>query len=88
LLMGFFIYLPIGFFFGFCIAKINKNLRTGWNLDDSFLIPLSWTALWGSAISMYLVYHRVTLPLPAWLTFGHPVTVRGVLPNVCDDSGF
>jgi hypothetical protein len=52
LVMGFSIYLTLGFFFGFCIGKINKNLRMGWDLDDATLIPIMWTALWGSATSM------------------------------------
>jgi hypothetical protein len=52
LVMGFFIYLALGFFFGFCIGKINKNLRMGWDSDDATLIPIMWTALWGSATSM------------------------------------
>lgn len=45
------------------------------------LLPLM--IFWDLQINHYLVYHRVTLPLPAWLTSGHPVAYGGMKSNVC-----
>lgn len=34
-------------------------------------------------MAFYLALHPVTLPLPQWLTFGHPVTFGGIVLKVC-----
>jgi hypothetical protein len=41
--------------------------------------------LWTRWVVLYLLFHPVTLPLPTWLTSGHPVTFGGITPNVCDN---
>lgn len=66
------------------VATVNWFLDLGlhpgvgiaaWLLADLWTFP---TAFW-------LLYHPVTLPLPTWLTFGHPVTFGGITPNVCNN---
>jgi hypothetical protein len=47
-----------------------------------FMLGLLWTC----PPALYLLYHPVTLLLPTWLTFGHPVTFGGILPDNCDNS--
>jgi hypothetical protein len=85
--IGALIWFFLGMFFGVCGTMIDYYLDLGYG-DGALLIPLFWTTLWGLATNRYLLYHRVTLPLPTWLAFGHPVTFGGVLPNVCDQSAW
>jgi hypothetical protein len=59
-----------------------------WYLDLGLHFEVAFTAwlladLWTFPTGFYLLYHPVTLPLPTWLTFGHPVTFGGIAPNVC-----
>jgi hypothetical protein len=61
-----------------------------WYLDLGLHFEVAFTAwlladLWTFPTGFYLLYHPVTLPLPTWLTFGHPVTFGGIAPNVCNN---
>lgn len=49
------------------------------------ILVMTLTALWSLPMFLYLLYHRVTLPLPTWLTCGHPVAFGGAASNVCAD---
>jgi hypothetical protein len=73
----------LGIFFSVCGTMIDWYFELGVG-ENALIIPYIWTVLWGLPLNMYFVYHRVTLP--TWLTFGHPVTFGGILPNVDDES--
>ena len=51
-----------------------------------FWIAWMFGFLWIHLAALYLIYHPVTLPLPTWLTSGHPVTFGGFRPDICDNS--
>lgn len=61
-----------------------------WYLDLGLHFEVAFTAwlladLWTFPTGFYLLYHPVTLPVPTWLTSGHPVTFGGIAPNVCNN---
>lgn len=63
------------------LAFIDFKLGLGINPDVAPLAMLR-AMLWILPIAAYLIHHPATLPLPQWLTFGHPVTFGGIVPNV------
>ena len=63
-------------------VAINWYFHLGLNPDVA-LIAWVLELIWAFPVAFYLVYHPVTLPLPTWLTYGHPVTFGGIEPNVC-----
>lgn len=65
-------------------AAINWYFHLGLNPDVA-LIAWVLELIWAFPVAFYLVYHPVTLPLPTWLTYGHPVTFGGIEPNVCNN---
>lgn len=79
-----------GVWIGFAFARIayiltevvNRLLGLGLSPQVTILV-LPTTMWWSIAINFYLLYHRVTLPLPLWLTCGHPVVYGGMISNVC-----
>jgi hypothetical protein len=66
------------------VETFNRYLDLGLHFEAGFLAWLL-ADFWTFPTGFYLLYHPVTLPLPTWLTFGHPVTFGGISPNVCNN---
>lgn len=76
-----FAFAPIAFIL---TEAVNRSLSLGLGPQVTILV-LPTTMWWSLAINLYLLYHRVTLPLPLWLTSGHSVAYGGMISNVCDE---
>lgn len=46
--------------------------------------PLPFSNMLAVPMGLFLLYHPVTLP--AWLTFGPPFVLGGIIPNNCEDA--
>jgi hypothetical protein len=53
-------------------------------LGETIMIaPYLFTTIWSFPVTLYLLYHRVALPVP----FGRPITFGGIRPNICTIHG-
>jgi len=66
------------------VETLNRYLDLGLQFEVGFIAWLL-ADFWTFPTGFYLLYHPVTLPLPTWLTFGHPVTFGGISPSVCNN---
>lgn len=75
----------IGIFGALFMGLISCCLKLGW---DPVILHLGYIfcLLWYLPTTLYLVYHRLTLPLPTWLTLGYPIAFGGIRPAICTES--
>jgi len=80
----------LGYCFALSILVPILEVTISWYLDlglrpevgiSAWLLAIGWTF----PAAFYILYHPVTLPLPTWLTSGHPVTFGGIIPDVCNN---
>lgn len=64
---------------------ISCYLNLGWDPVIPHLGSI-FGLIWYLPTTLYLVYHRLTLPLPTWLTLGYPIAFGGIRPAICTES--
>ena len=75
----------IGIFGALYTGLICCYLKLGWDPIIPHLGSI-FCLFWYLATTLYLVYHRLTLPLPTWLTLGYPIAFGGIRPAICTES--
>jgi hypothetical protein len=76
------------FFTSFLTIILSESANQYWKLGLHPSVALQfggWIVGWSIPTAMYLLYHRVTRPLPMWMTPGRPVSFGGVSSNICDE---
>lgn len=70
-----------------CAYAINQHLNLGFPFNI-FEGVVALGMVWTLAAPFFLIYHQVTLPLPLWMTSGHPISFGGLRPDVCTPEGY
>ena len=70
-----------------CTGLIDWFLEMGWGPQTATLV-FDFSMLWHIPIALYLIYHRLTLPLPICVTFGQPLALGGIVSDTCDGSNY
>lgn len=84
-------FLRKAVYIGFALSHLASTsiFALGLCLDmhtNIHIIALMFGILWTHPTTLYLLYHPMTLPLPTWLTSGHPLIIGGITPNICQHS--
>lgn len=85
-----FLNTALGYCFALSFLVPTLEVAINWYFDLGLhphvgIVAWMLAIIWTFPAAFYLIYHPVTLPLPAWLTFGHPVSFGGITPNVCNN---